>query len=243
MGRESWRQIRDDIAGRIARGELQPGSRLPVEPELCREFGVGRHSVRRAIHALALEGKLRVVQGNGTFIQNAPLIEYHIGRRTRFRQNLMRQGLMPSGEHISNDIQPLPAAVAEAMELEPATPAHRLMRRGLADGAPISLGVSWHPVLPFPDLGVRRATGESVSDIYRDHGITDYFRKRTTIYTRRPETEEATLLGQHPESPVLVVTKADVTATEEVIGYSETVWAGDRVKFTLDTEEEDRNDV
>ncbi|NNU80358.1 phosphonate metabolism transcriptional regulator PhnF [Halovulum dunhuangense] len=243
MGRESWRDIRDDIAGRIARGELKPGSRLPIEPELAREFGVGRHSVRRAIRELALEGKLKVVQGNGTFIQNAPLIEYHIGRRTRFRKNLREQGVTPSGEHIANDIRPAPDAISAILGIETEAPVHRLVRRGLADGVPISLGIGWFPVARFPDLGARRAAGESVSDIYRDHGIADYFRRRTTIFTRRPEPEEAALLSQHPESPVLVVTKADVTADGTVIGYSEAVWAGDRVKFTLDTEEEDRNDV
>src|SRR5690606_4890570 len=38
---------------------------------------------RRAVSALAIEGKLRVEQGRGTFVEDAPLIDYHIGRRAR----------------------------------------------------------------------------------------------------------------------------------------------------------------
>ena len=165
VGRESWREIRDSIAGRIAQGELQPGEKLPIEPELCREYGVGRHSVRRAIRELALEGKLKVIQGNGTFIQNAPLINYHIGRRTRFRRNLRDQGVTPSGEHISHDVRPAPEHVARQMGLAPDAPVYRIVRRGLADEVPINIGINWHPVTLFPDLGARRAAGESVSDI------------------------------------------------------------------------------
>jgi len=235
MARDSWKQIRDAISDRIARGDWAPGTRLPTETELGREFGAGRHSVRRALQALSVEGKLRVVQGSGTYVQAAPLIDYHVSRRTRFRQNLLDQGLTPAGEHIADETLPASPDIAEALGLPPGAPVHMLLRRGLADGLPISLGRSWHPADLFPDLIARRAAGVSVTDIYRDAGIADYFRKRTTIHTRRAEAEEATLLMQHPDQPVLVVTKIDVTAEGRVIGYAQAVWAGDRVQFSFDT--------
>lgn len=235
MQRDSWQTIRDRLAGDIASGKLAQGTRLPTEPELCAAFGAGRHSVRRAVAALAVEGKLRVEQGRGTFVEAMPLITYQIGRRTRFRQNLLEQGLVPTGEHISAEIMPANARVAQALEVDEGTPVHRLLRRGLADGVPINLGMAFHPVALFPDLGERRAGGVSISDIYRDHGIADYFRKRTTIFTRRPEPDEARLLAQHPDHPVMIVTKTDVTTDGLPIGYSEAVWAGDRVQFSFDS--------
>lgn len=243
MGQERWKDVRDEIASRIAQGELPSGQRLPIEPDLCREFGVGRHSVRRAIRELALEGKVKVVQGNGTFIRNAPTLNYQIGRRTRFRENLRAQGLTPSGEHLSHDVRPAPDHVAAALGTLPGTPVWRLVRRGLADGVPISLTIGWHCAGAFPDLGPRRAEGVSVSDIYRAQGIADYLRQRTTIFARRAAPEEAALLDQHPESPVLVVTKTDVARDGRAIGFSEAVWASDRVRFTLDTEDKDPTDV
>lgn len=238
MARDSWKRIRDAISDRIARGDWAPGTRLPTETELGREFAAGRHSVRRALQALSVEGKLRVVQGSGTYVQAAPLIDYHVSRRTRFRQNLLDQGLTPAGEHIAAETLPALPDIAEALGLPPGAPVHMLLRRALADGLPISLGRSWHPAELFPDLIARRAAGVSVTDIYRDAGIADYFRKRTTIHTRRAEAEEAKLLMQHPDQPVLVVTKTDVTAEGRVIGYAQAVWAGDRVQFSFDTLDE-----
>lgn len=235
MRRDNWLTIRDRLADDIAAGKFAPGARLPTEPELCIAFGAGRHSVRRAVASLAVEGKLRVEQGRGTFVEAMPQITYQIGRRTRFRQNLLEQGISPKGEHISAEILPAPSRVAQALEIAEGTPVHRLLRRGLADGVPINLGMSFHSAALFPDLAERRAKGTSTTEIYRDHGIADYFRKRTTIFTRRPEPDEARLLSQHPDHPVMVVTKTDVTAEGRAIGYSEAVWAGDRVQFSFDS--------
>lgn len=235
MGRDNWKIIRDRISADISDGQLVPGVQLPSEAQLCQSFQAGRHSVRRAVAALAVDGKLRVEQGRGTFVQAAPLINYHIGRRTRFRQNLLEQGVSPAGEQLSDAVIPASPAVAEALGLIVGASVHRLLRRGLADGVPISIGLSYHCAQRFADLALRRATGESVSDIYRSHGIPDYFRKRTTLFARHPSSEEARLLMQHPDQPVMVLQKSDVDRTGQPIGYSEAIWAADRVQFSFDT--------
>lgn len=236
MGLQQWQIIRDRIAQDIAAGELEPGARLPTETELCRLFSAGRHSVRRAVSALAIEGKLRVEQGRGTFVEDAPLIDYHIGRRARFRQNLRSQGVIPAGEVISSEVMPAPPRVARALQLNDGDPVLRVMTRGFADDVPISIGLSFHSVARFPEMAAQRRTGRSVTDIYRDAGIGDYFRKSTTVFARRADPGEAELLSQHPDQPVLVVRKTDIDAQEHPIGYSEGIWAADRVRFTFDAE-------
>ena len=236
MGLQQWQMIRDRIAKDIAAGELAPGARLPTEAELCRLFGAGRHSVRRAVSALAIEGKLRVEQGRGTFVEDAPLIDYHIGRRARFRQNLRSQGVVPAGEVITAEVMPAPTRVARALQLNEGDPVLRVVTRGFADGVPISIGLSFHSVARFPDMAAQRQAGRHVTEIYRDAGIGDYFRKSTTIFARRAEPGEAELLSQHPDQPVLVVRKTDVDAQDLPIAYSEGIWAADRVRFTFDAE-------
>lgn len=235
MGRESWRRIRDGLSAAIDGGSLPPGTQLPTESALCAKFETGRHSVRRAVQALALEGKLRVIQGRGTFVESAPLIRYAIGRRTRFRQNLLDQGVTPSGEHLTSETLPAPDHVAEALGIAAGDPVHRLLRRGMADGVPVSLGLSWHPADLLPRFRSSRDAGLSVTQAYAAHGIADYFRKHTEIFARRPDREEARLLAQHPDQPVLVVVKTDVMADGRVIGHSEAVWSADRVRFTIDS--------
>ena len=60
-------RIRDDIHGRIASGELQPGSQLPAERVLAEQFGVARTSVREAIQALIALGIVER-RGNRSYI-------------------------------------------------------------------------------------------------------------------------------------------------------------------------------
>lgn len=51
------------------------GSRLPPEPQLMAQLGVGRSTVREAIRALAHEGLLEVRQGDGTYVRAAAVAE------------------------------------------------------------------------------------------------------------------------------------------------------------------------
>ncbi|SHM74118.1 DNA-binding transcriptional regulator, FadR family [Chitinophaga jiangningensis] len=54
----------------ISRGKYKPGSKIPAEPELMAQYGVGRSTIREAIKTLANSGILRVQQGAGTFVSN-----------------------------------------------------------------------------------------------------------------------------------------------------------------------------
>jgi GntR family transcriptional regulator, transcriptional repressor for pyruvate dehydrogenase complex len=58
------------IRGRILSGELLPGARLPSEPELSAEFGVGRSTVREALKVLASQNLITTTRGvtGGSFV-------------------------------------------------------------------------------------------------------------------------------------------------------------------------------
>ena len=109
------------------------------------------------------------------------------------------------------------------------------MGRGLADDGPVSLGLSWHPAPVLSGLLEQRSAGLSVKQACASHGIGDYDRKRTEIFARRPDREEARLLVRNPDQPVLVVVKTDVAPDDGVIGHSEAIWAAVRVRFAIDS--------
>lgn len=64
-------QVADWITGRIERGELAPGHKLPAERDLAAEIGVGYMTVRRAMRLLRERGLIVTVIGRGTFIAAA----------------------------------------------------------------------------------------------------------------------------------------------------------------------------
>jgi GntR family transcriptional repressor for pyruvate dehydrogenase complex len=59
-------QIVETLVSMIANGKFKPGEKLPPEPELMKQFEVGRSSIREAVGALSLIGLLSVNHGRGT---------------------------------------------------------------------------------------------------------------------------------------------------------------------------------
>ena len=56
------------LRGLIVSGELQPGSRLPPERDLCNLLGMSRGMVREAVKALEVARVLDVRRGDGTYV-------------------------------------------------------------------------------------------------------------------------------------------------------------------------------
>jgi len=54
---------------RIASGAWPLGSRIPTEPELSAELGVGRSTVREAVRSLASLGMVEALTARGTFVR------------------------------------------------------------------------------------------------------------------------------------------------------------------------------
>jgi DNA-binding FadR family transcriptional regulator len=67
------KSLADEVAAKlqeqISLGHYKVNEKLPIEPELMKNFGVGRSTIREAIKILTNSGLLRVQQGVGTFVE------------------------------------------------------------------------------------------------------------------------------------------------------------------------------
>jgi GntR family transcriptional regulator len=70
MNRPLYLQLRDALAERIAQGEWRPGSAIPNESDLAREFGVSAGTMRKALDLMEAERLLTRRQGRGTFVND-----------------------------------------------------------------------------------------------------------------------------------------------------------------------------
>jgi len=64
-----FRRIADTLAAAIDAGEFAPGDRLPGERELARRLAVSRSSLREALSALELEGRVEIRVGSGVYVR------------------------------------------------------------------------------------------------------------------------------------------------------------------------------
>jgi len=66
-----YREIVDQLADLITRGEFAPGCQLPSELELVEQLGVSRASVREALVALEIMGLIETQRGQGRFVRSS----------------------------------------------------------------------------------------------------------------------------------------------------------------------------
>lgn len=61
--RPAYYQVAEQLRNLILTGELAPGTRLPIEPELCAMFGVSRSTVREALRVLSSQHLVVTTRG------------------------------------------------------------------------------------------------------------------------------------------------------------------------------------
>lgn len=70
--RRLYRQIADQIIRLIDSGEYKPGARLPAERILAERLAVSRPTVREALIALEVEGRVEIRGGSGVSVLERP---------------------------------------------------------------------------------------------------------------------------------------------------------------------------
>jgi GntR family transcriptional regulator len=150
--------IASGLRRRVAAGDLSPGERLPSEPELARTLGVSRSSLRAAIALLEEDGLVQRLHGSGTYVTHRPLMRNDLSRNFGVSSMIASMGLEPGTVDERCAGEPAPAAVAQALGLEPGDEVTALHRVRTADGRRVVDATDWcrPEVLPparMADLG------------------------------------------------------------------------------------------
>ena len=228
-----WRQIHEKLKSAISTGRFGPGERLPSESSLSGEFGVNRHTIRRALSVLEGDGLIRVEQGRGSFVRE-PVIHYPVSRRTRFSENLSRQRRTPGNILLQAVDTEADAQVAEALGIEPGEVVTRITSAGEADGRRISYSTAFFPRALFPGMVRIYRELQSVTRTLEHFGVADYSRKRTKIIARMPTTEEARELRQPKSRPVLVTEGVNVDESGVPVEFGVCLFASDWVQILVE---------
>src|SRR5271169_875714 len=76
-------QVIEHLNNVISSGTYAIGAKLPAEPQLMEELGIGRSTLREAIRVLSHNGVLEVRQGDGTYVRALPDSGETLARRLR----------------------------------------------------------------------------------------------------------------------------------------------------------------
>jgi len=229
-----WRRIADELEQSIGNGGFEPGSRMPGEIEMAARFGVNRHTVRRAIAALAQRGLVRAERGSGTFVE-PKRISYPIRQRTRFSEIVGGAGRAAGGRLIAGVVEAADPEIAARLKLKAGTSVVRLEIIRQADRVPISAVTSWLAAARFPGAARAYGSSQSMTRMLAHFGVRDYVRKSTHISAAIADAADAARLKLTLGRPILVVESVDVDGDGCPVLTTRSRFAADRLEFVIES--------
>lgn len=243
--RPVFKQIADDLRGRIATGELTPGDRLPSEAALMDRWKVARMTVRAALGELSKEGLTRAEQGRGVFVRSRPAVarlgSQRFGRARRnasagaFAAEVDAMGMTPSQELLEVGEIEAPEHVAELLKIGKEEKVIVRRRRMLADDIPMQLADSYFPANWARSTALaRHDTGPGGSYARVEEAGHRLARFREELAARAPHEREVRALQLAPGVPIVNLTRIAYDEADEPVEVFESVVAADRHVFVYE---------
>ncbi|WP_457301262.1 phosphonate metabolism transcriptional regulator PhnF [Phyllobacterium sp. P5_D12] len=225
-----WQQIYDHILGLIEDGFIQPGSQLPGETHLAEKLTVTRITLRQALQQLQQEGHLTARKGVGIFVRNLPST-FTVRDGRRFLDSFETHGEVVDTQTLLIIREPAGPAVATRLRLVPETTIIRLCRTRTSGKQPVYVNTKVFPAELFPDFEQIYGVRQSVTDVFRAHGIENYRRIETRISGGFASSDEAQILQLTPGTPVFHVNAINEDGDGVPIEWTRGSWPLTSVEF------------
>ena len=213
-----YRQVRDILVGRIARGEWRPAQLLPSEPKIALELGVSPGTVRKALDDMAAERLVDRRQGVGTFVASTTDESrlFHFFKLV----DAARNRIMPDSREIGREIGPASADERRILRLAKGERTLRAERLRSMNGRDMMIETVVLPLRRFPALA--DGGGELPTTLY------DYYEANFGITIRKVSefvravaatARDAEALGIAPGSPLLEIDRHAFTFDSEPVEW------------------------
>ncbi len=141
--------LTDQLVTRIRKlifnGELEPGDRLPNEPDLAVRMSVSRSTLRTALQILEREGFLIRRRGIGTFVEKEPLKINNLNLNWGVTQVIESTGAVPGTIELLVVERPAIKRIAQKLRINEGDPLTSIERVRTADGRRVVFSVDHIP--------------------------------------------------------------------------------------------------
>jgi GntR family transcriptional regulator len=246
LAHPKYQQIADRLRTQIASGALEPGERLPSEPDLATEYDASRNTVRLAIALLINQGLVVSRQGLGTFVVEptrpftALLSRVHAPPRER-HASMSLPVVSPASDESESDESEMVRLIVETGSASPSVAEKLDLSAGdsvVVRRSQYFIGdVPWQLIHSYYPTDVAKGTAlEQAGEIesgsvallselgYRQEGFID------EIGARMPNAREFDFFKLVSGIPVIVVNRTSYTA-DRPIRLTRYIYRADRVRL------------
>ncbi len=228
-----YHQLTEILRKRIESEEFKPGDQFPTEEQLCREYGVSRGTVGRAIKILVDEGWLRREQGRGTFV-TSPSLSPVFFRLADFSEDMRQRGLEPSTRLLSREVIPADKEIAARLQIPVGEKVIKIARLRLASGRPMAYETRLLAYDLCPQLMEEDLERQSIHSLLIDKYNIPLTRACHTIEARVLSEEEAKLLEVEPGSAGFFIDRVTYTTNDRPGTWYQAIYRGDEYRFTAE---------
>ncbi|MFO7715270.1 GntR family transcriptional regulator [Desulfosarcina sp.] len=199
-----YRQLAEILGEGIRSGEYPPGARIPSEPRLAKDYGIGRPTVRQAIDVLVRQRLLSRQRGSGTYVRT-PQQEIDLFSLAGTSAAFHKKG-------IAVDVQLLQRPRRIKVAVDAKNPfaggeAFRLSRLNRVDGAPVLMEeIYLHPVM-FRGIESIELAGRSLSQVVETRFYMRPTSGRQTFCIGCLNSRKAALMEVKADTPLLIVNR------------------------------------
>lgn len=233
-------QFKDYLLAQIKKGELRPGQQLPPTSELCKQFGVSRITIRKALEELMLDGVIKTVKGKGTYV--AQQVEQDFHPLVSFSQQMQNLDRTPTNHVLNQKITYATAGLANELTISVGSPIIFIERLRFANNEPWAWQTAYLPQMLCPDLLDHDLQTRSLYQILREKYNLIPFDSENRYDTRLASAEEREILALPEPSAVLVMRQTSFLENGRPFEYTRTIYRPN-IRFrsryshiTLDTE-------
>lgn len=227
-----YQQLKQALKDEIERGVYKPGDRLPSEPDLIREYGISRITVRQALDELEGEGLIVRRHGKGTYVAERR-IEHQLVRLTDFVEDMERAGQNPSSRVLAFEQVEASAPICDLLRLAEGAEVMRVDRLRLANGQPVAYDTTWLP-LRFGQLLVgRELTRETIYHILETRYAVPILSGTFTITAADASPSIAEALEVVDGAALLVIQRVSYTSKDEPVYLQKRYYRPDRVQYRV----------
>ncbi|WP_245771065.1 GntR family transcriptional regulator [Actinacidiphila guanduensis] len=225
-----WVQAADVIRGQVEQGLVKPGGRLPPERELCRQLGISRVTLRKALGSLVETGVLSASHGRGWYVSRGAQKKEWPNSLESFSETASRMGLTPHSTVLTCEVSASTIDEAEELAIAPGTPLFRLERVRFLGEVAIAVDQTRLRQSLVPGIESVDFTSRSLFTTLEEAGV-EPVRADSTIEATRADEQVAGQLGLEAGAPVLVMRQLAFGAQQEPLFVSVIRYAGDRYRL------------
>lgn len=250
MAEPMYRQIADDLRGKIDSGEIAHGAQLPTEIELMDAYSASRNTVRDAIKLLTTRGMVEPRPGQGTFVVEKfnpfvttltedPETGRGGGEHGVYIAEVEAGGRTPTVSDPRVEVQRASEPIADALRIKEGDQVVSRHYQRFIDGVPFSLQTTFYPMSLVSQGATRLIEATDIPEgtvVYLSEKLrVKQAGYRDSIQVRPPDNQEAPFfrISADGQVPVFEVYRIVFDQNRKRVRLTITVYPVDRNRLVV----------